>query len=318
VAQLERTRRLRQRPTPRRRWIRINVPSFSLAVVDGDATVLEMPVIVGRPDRPTPLLEGVISSVVVNPSWTVPPDLAHLDLLPKIRRDSRYLASRNIDVYESWTPGARRLDPQQVDWNDIGRGIETLALRQRSGPGNALGHFLIGIADEYDVFLHDTPSRELFQQEIRAFSSGCIRVANARGLVEEILRSDPTWSPERLTTAVASGDTVALEVRDPMPIRVVYETAWVDGDGVVNFRDDVYAGPHQQTVRARPAPAPRRLAPAAVAPPSVRPAEASAVVAAESTRTARPAAVTPAWPTAPMHWGRPRFGHGMVGAAMSP
>jgi len=276
--------------------------------------------IVGRPGRPTPLLEGVISSVVVNPSWTVPPDLAHLDLLPKIRRDPRYLAARNIDVYESWTPGAQRLDPQQVNWHGIGRGIEDLALRQRPGPGNALGHFLIGIAGEYDVFLHDTPSRDLFQHEVRTFSSGCIRVANARGLVEEILRSDSTWSPERLAATVASGDTVAIGVRDPTPIRVVYETAGVDGDGIANFRDDVYAEPHTQTVRPRPAPTASRRAPAPAARRSVRRAAERSVVAAESTGATRPAGAWPAWPAAPMHWGRPEFSTGMgaVGAATTP
>ena len=296
IAQLDRARRHRARPAPRGRWIRVNIPSFSLAVVDGGTTVLEMPVVVGRPGRPTPVFESVVSSIVVNPPWSVPPDLAYLDLLPKIRRDPGYLAARRIDVWESWAPDARRLDPRQVDWRRIGPAMQDLALRQRPGPGNALGRFLIGMRDEHDVFLHDTPSRELFEEEQRAFSSGCIRVADARSLVAAILRSDPVWTPERVAAAVAEGETVTIAVRDPMPIRIVYETAWVDGQGAIHFRDDLYGGEVHRSARTP--------GPIAAAPPP----EATTVSPPPAT-----AAPEPAWPMARMRWPRPLpFAAGIV------
>jgi murein L,D-transpeptidase YcbB/YkuD len=303
VAQLERARRQRLRPSPRRRWIRVNVPAFTLTVLDGDRPVLEMAVIVGRASRPTPLIEGAVSSVVLNPSWTVPPDLAHVDMLPKIRSDPGYLAARGIDVYESWAPGARRLDPRQVDWQGLGRGIEALALRQRSGPGNGLGQFLFGIADEYDVYLHDTPARALFDEEVRAFSSGCIRVANARALAREILGSDPAWSPARIDAAVATGDTLTIDVRDPMPIRVVYEPVWVDGAGELHVRDDVYDGPPRRVVAARPVPAPAVVP---LAPPRRSPEPRRAERPTSSADAPGTAMLVPAWPAGPaMYWGAP-------------
>jgi murein L,D-transpeptidase YcbB/YkuD len=247
VAQLERAVAIAMQPVPARRWIRVNVPRFWLEVRDGDAVVLEMPVIVGRPSRPTPAFDSAISWIALNPPWTVPPLLAYEDLLPKIRRDPGYLASRRIDVLDGWRPDARRIDPGTIDWTTIGPGIRDLTLRQRPGAGNALGRVLFYMEGSNDVYLHDTPSRALFRRARRDFSSGCIRVADALGLVREILRGDPEWTPARLDAALRGGETVPVRVATPMPIRIVYQTAWVDADGVVQFRDDIYhEGRHER------------------------------------------------------------------------
>lgn len=240
VAQLEATAASRTRPAPASRWIRINVPAFELEVRDGDAVVLAMPVIVGRRERPTPVLEATISWLMVNPPWTVPPLLAYEDMLPKIQRDPGYLARRGIEVFDGWRPDARRLDPSAIDWSTIGAGIRDLTLRQRPGAGNALGRLLFYMDNLHDVYLHDTPSRALFGERRRDFSSGCIRVADARGLAREMLRGDPAWPAERLEAVIRGGDTTPVRLATPMPIRVVYETAWVDERATVHFRDDIY------------------------------------------------------------------------------
>src|SRR5262245_5082540 len=151
IAQIERARVQASEPVPRGRWIRINVPAFELQVMDGAAVVLEMPVVVGRPSRPTPRYEKTLTSIVVNPDWTVPTDLARLDVLPKIIAEPDYLVRRQIDVYESWQPGARRLDPARIDWKHLGRGIDAFTLRQRPGPGNALGRLMFRMNDEPDI-----------------------------------------------------------------------------------------------------------------------------------------------------------------------
>lgn len=238
VEQLEEAAAIAARPSPARRWIRVNVPRFWLEVLDGDAVVLEMPVVVGRPSRPTPALESAISWIQLNPPWTVPPLLAYEDLLPRIRRDPSYLASRRIEVLDGWRPDARRIDPTTIDWTTIGAGIRDLTLRQRPGGGNPLGRVLFYMDNAHDVYLHDTPARELFRRARRDLSSGCIRVADALGLVREILRGDAHWTPARLDAALRAGQTVAVEVAVPMPIRIVHQHAWVDADGLVHFRDD--------------------------------------------------------------------------------
>jgi murein L,D-transpeptidase YcbB/YkuD len=268
IAQLERARtRLAERP-PARRWIRVNIPSFSLEVIDSDRTVLAMPVVVGRLARPTPVFESAISSIVLHPAWTVPADLAYRDVVPKIRRDPGYLASRGFEVFAGADPDAPRLDPKRIDWSRVSPGLGQVTLRQRPGSGNGLGRFLFSMENAYDVYLHDTPSRELFRSDRRDFSSGCIRVADARALAREILRSDDaTWSPARLDAALARGATRRLPVHSPVPVRVVYHTAWVDEHGTAHFREDIYGEDGRAPAVLQPAPA--RVREARDTPPRV-------------------------------------------------
>jgi murein L,D-transpeptidase YcbB/YkuD len=285
-------------PAPARRWIRVNIPSFSLELIDDGRTVLAMPVIVGRVARPTPVFESAISSIVLHPAWTVPPDLAAADLVPKIRRDPGYLASRGFDVYAGPDPGAPRLDPTRVDWARVGRGASDVTLRQRPGSGNGLGRFLFSMENAYDVYLHDTPARELFRYDRRDFSSGCIRVADAHALAGELLRADAGWSRERLDAALAVRATRRLAMRVPVPVRVVYRTAWVDSHGAAQFRDDLYGedGRTPAALRRAPAPArmpaPQRPSEQASVPARARPPRA-AVTNADRTRPLRHPAVWP-------------------------
>jgi murein L,D-transpeptidase YcbB/YkuD len=251
IAQLELGRVRLAEPPPARRWIRVNVPSFSLELIDGDRTVLAMPVIVGRVARPTPVFESAISSIVLHPAWTVPPDLASFDLVPKIRRDPGYLASRGFEVYAGPDPGAARLDPKRVDWSRVGRGLSDVTLRQRPGSGNGLGRFLFSMENAYDVYLHDTPARDLFRYDRRDFSSGCIRIADARALAREILRSDAGWSPARLDATLARRQTLRVPIHVPVPVRVVYHTAWVDEEGKAQFRDDIYGADARELAAVR-------------------------------------------------------------------
>lgn len=240
IAQLELARRrLAERP-PARRWIRVNIPGFALELIDGGRTVLAMPVVVGRTARPTPVFESAISSIVLHPTWTVPADLAHHDLVPKIRRDPRYLARRGFEVYAGAGPGARRLDPERVDWSRLIRGPGEVTLRQRPGNRNGLGRFLFSMENDYDVYLHDTPSRDLFRHDRRDFSSGCVRVGDALALARAILQPDAAWPPERLDAALARRETMRVRVQPPVPVRIVYRTAWVDAQGAAQFREDVY------------------------------------------------------------------------------
>ena len=255
IAQLDRARLGSTQPLPTGRWIRINVPGFWLQVLDGEHVVLEMPVVVGRPSRPTPLFEKPLSAIVFNPAWTVPPDLAYHDLLPKIIADPSYLAQRQIDVYASWEPGAARLDPRGIDWQRLGARIEGLTLRKRPGPGNGLGRMMFRMEAEPEIFLHDTPAREVFRQDRRDLSSGCIRVADAEGLARAVLDAGARAD---LPAFLARRDTFAVPLPHPVPVRTVYETAWVDARGTVNFRDDIYDADARMAPASKQAAVPRR------------------------------------------------------------
>ena len=169
--------------------------------------------------------------LVVNPTWTVPPTVYRDDILPAVRRNPAYLASRNIDVFDF---RGSPVDPATVDWS--GRN-PPYRLVQRPGLDNALGRIKFMFPNEHAIYLHDTPSRDLFDRDSRAFSSGCIRVENPFELAEQLLGSG---GRKRLDALVASGRTETVFLEKPMPIMLLYWTAEPDATGRLSFLPDVY------------------------------------------------------------------------------
>jgi murein L,D-transpeptidase YcbB/YkuD len=222
------------------RLVRVNIPGYALSLYEHGREVLQMPVVVGRRDRPTPELRSRITFLVVNPTWTIPTTLAYEDYLPKVRRDPNYFREHDIRVFEGWTRGADEINPDWIDWNLIGRSIKSLKLRQAPGPENPLGRIKFFLPNDHDIYLHDTPSRALMRRDHRTFSSGCIRVGDARALAEALLTREPNWPPERLERTLEAGETVEVRFSSPVPVVLTYQTAWVSADGTVNFRADVY------------------------------------------------------------------------------
>lgn len=241
--------RARRRAVPvARRWVRVNIPAYWLELIEDGRTVLEMPVVVGRPDRATPEMTSTIDALVLNPPWTIPAKLAYEDMLPKVRRDPDYFAAHAIDVYAGWRLDAEEIDPDWIDWHLIGGNIRSLKLRQAPGPGNPLGRIKFHMANAFDVYLHDTASRDLMARANRALSSGCVRVGDARALAAAVLAGDPAWSEARIDEVIASRRTTKVRVREPVPVQLYYQTAWATADGRVHFRDDIYR--HDRTFAA--------------------------------------------------------------------
>lgn len=241
AVQLELNRfRVEDETPPADRYIRVNLPEFRLQLIEGDHTVLDMPVVVGRRDRRTPLIESAISWVIFNPSWTVPTKLAYEDLLPRVRRDPAYFTKVGIQVYDGWRSGAQPVDPDWIEWDDVGIAMKQLKLRQAPGPDNPLGRIKFHMDNDHDIYLHDTNHRALMARDRRDLSSGCIRVGNAEGLARELLRDQPSWPPERIDRVLATRETVRVPLRRPVPVRFVYQTAWVDAQQTVHFREDIY------------------------------------------------------------------------------
>jgi murein L,D-transpeptidase YcbB/YkuD len=234
---LERLRHLSARLEPT--YAIVNVAAAEFRLIEGGATVLRRRVIVGRPTWRTPELHSAITKVELYPYWNVPPRIARTELVPKIRRDPGYLARHAIRVLSSWGPQARELDPRAVDWSG-----GAYRLRQEPGPSNALGLVKFHIPNPFDVYLHDTPSKELFARPERFFSHGCIRLEQPLDLARYLLRSVPAWSGGGIDQALAFNRNMTIDLSVPLPIHVVYLTAWADESGIVQFRDDVYRRDH--------------------------------------------------------------------------
>jgi len=222
-----------------KRHILVNIADFTLKLYEDGKPVLSMPVIVGKTYRQTPVFNGLISSLVLNPSWGVPHSIATKDLLPKIKKNPGYLSQLHLRVFQGGK-SSTEIAPSTVDWANLSQAHFPYRLRQEPGPNNALGRVKFLFPNPYDVYLHDTPTRELFQKDSRTFSSGCIRIAKPLDLAVYLLHGTPLGSPDALAAAIAREKTQNVPIPSPIPVHIVYMTAWVDSEGVIQFRPDIY------------------------------------------------------------------------------
>ena len=185
---------------------------------------------VGSAARKTPSIKSTVNRLTLNPTWTVPPTIMREDKLPKIRQDIAYLQRHHLQVIDQ---SGRQLDPFSVDWN-APRGI---MLRQAAGPSNPLGRVVLRFPNPFAVYLHDTPSQQLFARSPRAFSSGCVRVESVMELVELLLTDSER---ERVASLLESGKTAEFRLSRPKPILIAYWTAGADSSGQPFFRPDIY------------------------------------------------------------------------------
>jgi len=214
----------------------VDIAGYELRYVQDRKVTWTSRVVVGRPYRQTPIFKSAIDHVIVNPTWTVPPTILSQDILPEVRRDPGYLARKGLDVIDR---NGRRVDPASVDWSRYTGRNFPYSLRQAPGDANALGRIKIMFPNPYLVYLHDTPSRSLFDRDERAFSSGCIRVERPFELVERLLH-DPDWDGAALQRAVATGRTQTIRLAKPVKILLIYWTVDETDDGRIVFKRDVY------------------------------------------------------------------------------
>lgn len=227
------------------RYLLVNIPGFQMQMVEAGRVVKTMRTIVGRKRRPTPVLASMITYLEINPYWNVPHRIAREDLLPKIQANPNFIARQDFRVFDGWAPGARELDPAAIDWSAVSEDHFPYRLRQEPAGHNALGRVKFMFANKMSVYLHDTPSKSLFRKSSRPFSSGCVRLEEPLELASLLL--DPqVWDPSRLSRAVASNERQVVVLDEPVPVYLVYLTAWVAPDGKMHFREDIYG--HDQTL----------------------------------------------------------------------
>lgn len=230
---LERARVLQDMPATA---VVVDIAGFEVSLYRNGERLLRSRAQVGRPYRSTPTFRDEITYIVFNPTWTVPPSILKHDTLPEIKRDPGYLQRKNMQVL---TRDGTVVNPASVNWQLYpGRGFP-YTLRQQPGPTNSLGRLKIMFPNEHMVYLHDTPSRDLFSRSERTFSSGCIRVEEVLELAQFLL-DDPAWDQAAIANVIAAGETRRVSLRQPIPIYLVYWTVEVQEDGAVHFKRDPY------------------------------------------------------------------------------
>jgi murein L,D-transpeptidase YcbB/YkuD len=217
------------------RYVVVNLPAAFAEAVVGDKVVRRHVVQVGRPDRPSPTLTTFITTVNLNPTWTVPLGILKKDVIPKMRKDPGYAARMHMRVLDG---AGNEVDPHSVDWNSDR--APNFTIRQDSGTWNALGSVRIDMPNPHSVYMHDTNHKEFFSADYRFQSSGCTRVENPRDLAAWVLEETPGWSRREIDAAIAKGQKVDVRVARKIPVAWVYLTGWATRDGAVHFRDDIY------------------------------------------------------------------------------
>lgn len=220
------------------RFVFVNIPSTELRVIDNGVTTYHANAIVGRVARKTPLLKSEIFQAKLNPDWSVPAKIARVDMLKHELEQPGYFANKNVRVY---THDGREVDPRAVNWKQLKDGGNfPYRLKQDAGPENALGPMKLDFKNDYAVFIHGTSTPKLFEKQDRFFSSGCVRVDDPLGLATFLIQDDPAWNRARVEETVKGGKTTYVKLVRPIPLHIVYMTAWVDEQGIANFRNDVY------------------------------------------------------------------------------
>ena len=230
--------RLRLLPSQLSTGIMVNIPAYSLVYYQNGNQVLASRVIVGRPDRKTPMMSSALNNVVVNPPWNVPPTLARKDILPKLWNDPGYLERHGYTVMRGWN-SKETIDPWQVDWATITASNLPFRFQQAPGARNSLGRYKFNMPSSDAIYLHDTPNHNLFQKDTRALSSGCVRVNKASELANMLLQ-DAGWNDTRISDALKQGDTRYVNIRQNIPVNLYYLTAFVGPDGRTQYRTDIY------------------------------------------------------------------------------
>jgi murein L,D-transpeptidase YcbB/YkuD len=221
------------------RYVMTIIPDFWLYVVDDQKTILSMKTVIGTRKQPSPVFSDDMSYVELNPTWGLPLSIIAKEIIPKVRKDGDYLSKKRIRIYENWSEKAREIDPKKINWAKINP--EKFPYRMIQDPGvNPLGRIKFMFPNEFDVYLHDTTQKSLFQKHRRLYSHGCIRIEKPYDLGEWVLRDDPSWSRKRILGEIKKGKRLQVSLPRTVPVHVMYLTAWVDGNGFLQFREDYY------------------------------------------------------------------------------
>jgi len=223
------------------RYIYVNIADYNLKLYENNQLKMEMKTIVGQEQRSTPVFSDEIDYLVLNPYWYVPKSIAVKDKLPIIKEDYKYLQENNYSLFQyTGNNNLKEIDPAEVDWSEIDKNNFNYLLRQNPGDENALGRVKFMFPNRFSVYLHDTPSKYLFSETERGFSSGCIRIEKPLDLAEYLLRDQEKWDRQAIEAEMKKDKEKTVYLNNPIKIYLQYNTVWVDSLGDLNFREDIY------------------------------------------------------------------------------
>ena len=205
---------------PKGNLIVVNIPEFVLHLYEGNRKVFDMDVVVGKEGHNTMMFNGDLNQVVFSPYWNVPKDIVKKEILPAMEKNHNYLEKENMEI--------------------TGEEDGVPVIRQQPGEKNALGKVKFLFPNSFNIYFHDTPAKSLFEKDRRAYSHGCIRLKEPEKMAKYVLRNQPEWTPEKIEEAMNAGKQKFVKVKDPIPVVITYYTAWVDANGKLNFREDIY------------------------------------------------------------------------------
>jgi murein L,D-transpeptidase YcbB/YkuD len=218
------------------RYVVANIPAARVEAIENDVAVSRHTAVAGKPDRASPDINSKIVEINFNPYWTVPASIVRKDLIPRMQDEPDYLTKNHIRIYDA---KHAELQPSQINW--YSEDATHYSFKQDSGDFNSLGSIRINFPSQYGVYMHDTPLKNLFGDDFRFHSSGCMRIQNVRQLVAWLLDETKGWSPEEIDKVIKSGEQKNARLKTPVPLHWVYVTAWSASDGVVQFREDIYS-----------------------------------------------------------------------------
>jgi murein L,D-transpeptidase YcbB/YkuD len=226
-------------PTTSKKYVVVNIPAAQIEAVQNGEIVARYAGVVGKPDRPTPLLKTPITDLNFNPVWRLPPTVISEDLIPRGRemqaKGQNVLVKFGIDAYDG---SGKKVDPLKINWDKVNPG--TYSYSQQPGKENPLGFLKINFDSAHSVYMHDTPSDRIFGRNFRSASSGCIRVHNIENLAAWLLADQRGWDADRIASMRSTGERLDLRLKKPVQLMFVYISAWATEDGVVQFRRDIY------------------------------------------------------------------------------
>jgi len=223
------------------RSIMINIPDFKFTFIENNKATKEMKVIVGDTKHHTPVFSNRVSTIILNPYWNVPQSIIQKEFIPKLLKNPNAMIKENIEVTRGWDRDEPKINPAAIDWSQY-QYSKTVPFRfaQPPGNGNALGKIKFLFPNNFAVYMHDTPTKRLFNEDVRAFSHGCIRLAEPMELLKIFASFDSAVDMERANKILKGKTQTQINLKNSIPVDIVYLTSWVDYDGVLQFRDDVY------------------------------------------------------------------------------
>ena len=217
----------------------VNIPAFELNFFNNGKSIQNMRVVTGKRTHPTPVFSNIVRTIVLNPYWNVPASILEKEFLSKLKRNPNYLKRKNMKLYAGWN--GKAIDPSTVDWKSYKNGTR-LPYRVAQPPGsrNALGKIKFLFPNRYAVYMHDTPSKYLFKRTVRAFSHGCIRLQNPRGLLKTFTSFNKNINYSSSIKHLKGKTRRALPLSIKVPVDIVYLTTWIDDSGILQYRNDIY------------------------------------------------------------------------------